>query len=210
MPVPSTNPVRTEPLDVTGPIHQPHMDGSTTPEHRGSGSEVTPGTHPGEPRPAAPDRGPATIREAAAAEAERSRILGAAVEDLGRVGEVARLGQARDRDPLASQGFPAVLAMEEPWTRAAQGLCRDPGSDPADVPGEPALGCATHTRRVAQTRHRDQPGRRLQVHGAATEAAVSGVAGILDEPRQGHRVGGLLHRSDGDLQGLLRLRDAEP
>ncbi len=68
--VPCTNPVRTEPLDVTGPIHQPHMDDSTIPEHGSSGHQVTPGPHPGEPRPPAPDRGPAKIRQAAAAEAE--------------------------------------------------------------------------------------------------------------------------------------------
>jgi hypothetical protein len=49
------------------------------------------------------------------------------------MGQVARLGQARDGDPLASPGLPALLAMEEPWTRAAQGLCRDPETDPADV-----------------------------------------------------------------------------
>jgi hypothetical protein len=30
--------------------------------------------------------------------------------------------------------------MEEPWTRAAQGLLRDPGSDPADATGQPAWG----------------------------------------------------------------------
>jgi len=205
-PVLSTNPVRTAPLDVTGPIRQPHLNDSTTPEHRGSGHEVTPGPHPGEPRPPAPDRGAAPLRQAAAAEADRSRTLGAAVEDLGRVGEVARHSEARDRDPLASQGLPALLAMEEPRTRAAQGLCRDPGLAPADVPGQPALGGTEDSRRASETRHRDQPGRGLQVHGAAAEAALPDLAGIPEEPRPGHRLGRLLHGPHGDLPGALRLR----
>ena len=59
---------------------------------------------------------------------------------------------ARDAGALASQRLPPVLALEVPSPRRpACGPGRDPRSDPGHQPRQPALGCATHSWRAAET-----------------------------------------------------------
>ena len=60
---------------------------------------------------------------------------------------------------------------------------RDPQSGPGRQPRKPALGCATHSWRVAETRYRHRPINRRQVHASASPPALSGLAGL---PAQSH------------------------
>ena len=48
-------------------------------------------------------------------------------------------------------GVSTVLALEVALSRrSAEDTRGDPAPDPGDEPGQPAVGCATHPRRVAQ------------------------------------------------------------
>ena len=55
---------------------------------------------------------------------------------------------------------------------------RNPSTDSDNEPRQSALGCATHPRRIAQTRHRHWRDQRGQVHRAPSEAAVANLAHI--------------------------------
>ena len=73
---------------------------------------------------------------------------------------------AGDRHPMASDGVPAVLAVEvalSGW--AAKSSVGDPAADPGDEPGQPAVGCTAHPWRTAQARHRGRAVDGRQVHG---------------------------------------------
>ena len=91
---------------------------------------------------------------------------------------------ARDAGTLASEWLPPVLALEVRSPRRPAG---DPGRDPQSGPGrqprQPALGCATHSWRVDETRCRHRPINRRQVHASASPPAFSGLAGL---PAQSH------------------------
>src|SRR6267142_6737151 len=83
-------------------------------------------------------------------------------------------GAAGDSGWLAPAGISTVLGMEE---STPMGSARDwagpAGSDTADEPRESAVGCAEDPRRAVEARP----------DCLASEAAVTGMANILEEPR---------------------------
>ena len=62
------------------------------------------------------------------------------------------IGQTSNRNPVASQGLPALLAAAITPPGTAQEGYSDPRSDPPNEHGQSALGCTKHPRRTAQTR----------------------------------------------------------
>src|SRR5208283_2994199 len=85
----------------------------------------------------------------------RSNSLGMAAERVGRL-EIRR----------APERLPLVLDLEgEPWkARSAQSAASGSGSHSDDKSKQPTLGCAAHSRRTAETRHRDRRTHRRQIH----------------------------------------------
>jgi len=90
---------------------------------------------------------------------------------------------SRDARALASGGLSLLLAVEiTPTGRAPanrSGLAR---ADPANERREPALGVATHSRRIAQARLCRRSIKRRQIHGEAARAAKPGVAHLPAQP----------------------------
>src|SRR6202040_2300215 len=75
---------------------------------------------------------------------------------------------ARDARALAQGRLSLLLALEiAPTGRAATNRDGAARADPANEHGEPALGRATHPRRIAQARVRDRAVECRQVHGPA-------------------------------------------
>src|SRR5437660_898069 len=120
-------------------------------------------------------------------------------------------GAARDRGAVARPGLQALLGMEE---STSMGSARDwegpAGSDTADEPRESALGCAEDPRRAVEARPDGLAGDGVDVHGPASEAAVAGVANILEEPRPRSNRVGFLHGTYRDLSTPVRARCADP
>ena len=71
------------------------------------------------------------------------------------------------------------------------------------------LGCTKNPRRAAEARPNGLAGDSVEVHGPASEAAVAGVANILEESRHRSARVGFLHGADGDLSSPVRARDAD-
>src|SRR2546428_6385205 len=96
----------------------------------------------------------------------------------------------------------------------ADGSARDcegsAGADSADEPRESALGCAEDPRRAVEARPDGLAGDGVEVHGPASEAAVAGVANILEEPRPRSDRAGFLHGTYRDLSSSVRARCADP
>ena len=82
-----------------------------------------------------------------------------------------RSGRSEDRqtgngDPLASCWLPGLLALEIATAgRATEYLSRNSRPYPRDEHCQPALGCASHSRRIAQARHRCRADYGCEVHG---------------------------------------------
>jgi transposase InsO family protein len=122
----------------------------------------------------------------AAADGDGPGLLDRGVEPLEELAEFLAGGAARDRGAVAPPGLQALLGMEE---STPMGSARDwegpAGSDPADESRESALGCAEDPRRAVEARPDCLAGDGVEVHGRPSEAAVAGVANILEEPRPG-------------------------
>src|SRR5512145_3060573 len=79
---------------------------------------------------------------------------------------------ARNRPALASGRLPSLLALEVALTTwSTQSGARGARPDPADEPGEPAVGCTPDPRRAAQAWGRGRPVHRGEVHGQAPTTA---------------------------------------
>jgi len=165
----------------------------------------------GESRAAAATRRVESASATAAADGDGPDLLGRAVETLEELAEFLAGGAARDRGAVAPPGLPALLGMEESTPMgSARGWEGPAGSDAADEPRESAVGCAEDPRRAVEARPDCLAGDGVEVHGPASEAAVTGVANILEEPRPGsHRVG-FLHGTYRNLSSPVRARDADP
>src|ERR1700674_282592 len=90
----------------------------------------------------------------------------------------------RERDSLAPAGLPRLLDLEVPprangSTAGRLGACE---SRTHHGTGESALGRATHSRRVAQTRARLLAAHRGPAHAASPEATFSDLANVPPEP----------------------------
>src|SRR5439155_23321451 len=82
--------------------------------------------------------------------------------------------------------------------------------DTADEPRESAVGCTENPRRTAEARPNGLTGDGVEIHDPASEAAVTGVANILEEPRPGSNRVGFLHDTYRDLSSPVRARGADP
>src|SRR4029450_1708895 len=147
----------------------------------------------------------------AAADGDGPGLLDRGVEPLEELAEFLAGGAARDRGAVAPPGLQALLGMEE---STPMGSARDwegpAGSDPADESRESALGCAEDPRRAVEARPDCLAGDGVEVHGRPSEAAVAGVANILEEPRPGSNRVGFLHGTYCDLSSPVRARCADP
>ena len=97
---------------------------------------------------------------------DRLVFAGSVSAGSGRVGR-AENSQAGDGDPLASRGFPSLLALEitaARWT--THDTSRDSPAHSRDEYREPAVGSAADPRRTAQARHRCRADHRGKIHGA--------------------------------------------
>src|SRR2546425_5969633 len=148
---------------------------------------------------------------AAATDGYRPALLDRAVQALEELAEIPAGGAAGDRGEVAPAGVQALLGLEE---STPTGSPRDedgaPRADSADEPRQPLLGCAEDPWRTAEVRPDGVAGDGLKVHVPAAAAAVTGVAGVSEESRQGSDRVGLLHGAHGDLSSPVRTRRAEP
>src|ERR1700730_13196208 len=89
---------------------------------------------------------------------------------------------ARDAGSVASGRLSALLALEiELAGRAPANRSGLAGADPANERREPALGVATHSRRIAQARLCRRSIKRRPIHGEAARAAKPGGAHLPQE-----------------------------
>jgi hypothetical protein len=70
--------------------------------------------------------------------------LGVALSAVAAIPEGDRGGEAGHRHSMASAGLSPLLALAVK-VRTARNQSRGSKSDPADVQGQPALGCAAHS-----------------------------------------------------------------
>jgi len=165
----------------------------------------------GESRAAAATRRVESASATAAADGDGPDLLDRVVETLEELAEFLAGGAARDGGAVAPPGLQALLGMEE---STPMGSARDwegpAGSDTADEPRESAVGCAEDPRRAVEARPDCLAGDGVEVHGPASEAAVAGVANILEEPRPGSNRVGFLHGTYRDLSSPVRAHCADP
>src|SRR5881296_537217 len=154
----------------------------------------------GESRAEAATRCVESASATATADGDGPDLLGRAVETLEELAEFFAGGAARDRGAVAPPGLQGLLGMEE---STPMGSARDwegpAGSDTADEPRESALGCAEDPRRAVEAGPDGLASDGFEVHAPASAAAVTGVAHVFDEPRQGSDRVGFLHGAHGDL-----------
>src|SRR6266581_1334763 len=154
----------------------------------------------GEPGAAATTRRVEGAPATASADGDGPDLLGSTVEVVDELAAFGARGTARDRGRLAPAWIQMLLGVEESApTRSARAWDRAPRSDSADEPRESAVGCAEDPRRAVEARPDCLAGDGVEVHGPASEAAVAGVANILEEPRPGSDRVGFLHGADRDL-----------
>jgi len=138
-------------------------------------------------------------------------LLGRAVEALEELAEFSAGGGARDRGAVAPSGLQALLGMEE---STSTGSARDwegiAGSDSADEPRQSSVGRTKNPRRTAEAGPNGLAGDGFEVYGPASKVAVTDVAHVPEEPRDGPDRVGFLHGAHGDLSGPVCARDAEP
>jgi len=165
----------------------------------------------GESRAEAATRRVESASATAAADGEGPDLLDRVVETLEELADFLAGGAARDRGAVAPPGLQALLGVEE---STPMGSARDwegpAGSNSADEPRESAVGCAEDPRRAVEARPNCLAGDGVEVLGPASEAAVAGVANILEEPRPGSHGVGFLHGTYRDLSSPVRARCAEP
>src|SRR5882724_13550276 len=107
---------------------------------------------------------------------------------------------------LAAPALSRPLATAEPATHArpsndCQGA---PRAHPGHVAGESHVGLATDRRGTAETGHRGGQVDGGEVSGAASEAAITDVEDLPEEPRAGSGVPRFLCRADGHPQSAVR------
>src|SRR6058998_1972330 len=150
-------------------------------------------------------------RTAAAADGDGPDLLGFPIEAVDELATFTAGSAAGDGGWLAPPGLQALLGMEESTPMWAARDWEGPaGSDTADEPRESAVGCAEDPRRAVEARPDCLAGDGVEVHGPASEAAVAGVANILEEPRPGSNRVGFLHGTYRDLSSPVRARCADP
>src|SRR5258705_1644549 len=164
------------------------------------------------PRPRAREPGAsATVgsvegsRTAAAADGDGPNLLGFPSEAVDELATFAAGSAAGDGGWLAPAGISALLGVEESAPiRSAPDQYRAPRSDTADEPRESAVGCAEDPRRAVEARPYRLAGDGVEVHSPLSEAAIAGVANVLEEPRPGSNRVGFLHGTHRDHSSPFR------
>jgi hypothetical protein len=175
-----------------------------------SGSHA-PGVSTGEPCASAATRRVQGAPAAAAADGDRSDLLGSAVEAVDELAAFVAGGPAADRGWLTPAGISTLLGVEESATiRSARDQCGPPTPDSANELRQSSVGRAKNPRRAVEARPDGRAGDGVEVHGPASEAAVAGVAHVFEESRQGSHRAGFLHGAHGDVSSPVRPRDADP
>src|SRR5438093_7725887 len=148
---------------------------------------------------------------AATADGSRPDLLGRAVEAVEELAELSGGGAARDGGAVAPSGLQALLGLEESTpTRSARDWDGTAGSDSADEHRQSSVGCTKNPRRAAEAGPDGLAGDGVEVHPAASEATVAGVARVSEEPCQGSDRLGFLHGTDSDLSSAVCASRAEP
>src|SRR5437867_9756976 len=171
----------------------------------------TPRVGAGESRAAAATRRVESASATAAANGDGPDLLGFPIESVDELATFAAGSAAGDGDWLAPAGISTLLGVEESAPKRSP-HDRDGAARPdlADEPGQSAVGCAEDPRRAVEARPDCLAGDGVEVHGPASEAAVAGVANILEEPRPGSNRVGFLHGTYRDLSSPVRARGADP
>src|SRR5437588_766104 len=138
---------------------------------------------PGAPATARPASSPI---EATAIRAPRSSLLGVALQPVASVARVAPPRSPGDRDSLAPAELSRFLDLEVPprasgQTTGRRGAC---GSRAYHGAGEPALGCATHPRRIAEARVRRLAAQRGAAYAASPETTIADMEDVPPKPRR--------------------------
>src|SRR5437870_1122536 len=163
----------------------------------------------GEPGAAAATRRVEGAPATAAAYGVGPDLLGSAVEGVDELAAFAARGTAGNGGRLAPGGIQTLLGVEESAARSAEDSGRAPRSDSADEPRQSPVGCTENPRRTTEARPSDLAGDGVEIHDPASEAAVTGMANILEEPRRRCDRVGFLHGADRDLSSTVRARDAD-
>src|SRR5262249_52334537 len=161
---------------------------------------------PGTPRAAASARGLPAVSASTAPPCDRPRVLGMAVLSVVRVAKRPGIRAAAHCDRLAAQAISRPLATAEPAMQARPSYdCQGgPRSHPDDVADQSNVGRAPDRGRTAQAGHRrGQVGGR-DISGAASEAAITDMENLPEEPRAGSGVPGFPCRADDNPQSTVR------
>jgi hypothetical protein len=106
---------------------------------------------------------------------------------------------------MAQPRVAALLEVEEPTPTGSTGrFARRPPIDSCHGGDQPVVGCAAHSRRTPETRHRRQSGHGREIHAPAPTTALSEVADVSHESGRSNRRGRLLRRADGHVSTPFR------
>src|SRR5256885_1950483 len=173
---------------------------------RGAQNPYRPHTRePGAPAAARPAPPPI---EATEIRATRSRLLDVALAVVDTVERSAPCRKTADGNSLAPAELSRFLDLEVPpraigQTTGRRGAC---GSRAYHGAGEPALGCATHPRRIAEARVRRLAAHRGAAYAASPATTIADMEDVSPKPRRRPCLSRLLRRADCDLPNPLRVR----
>src|SRR5437870_4890023 len=160
---------------------------------------------PGAPAAARP--APPQI-EATEIRATRSRLLDVALAVVDTVERSAPCRKTADGNSLAPAELSRFLDLEVPprasgQTTGRRGAC---GSRAYHGAGEPALGRATHPRRIAEARVRRLAAHRGAAYAASPETTIADMEDVPPKPRRRPCLSRFLRRADCDIPNPLRVR----
>lgn len=140
----------------------------------------------------------------------RSFVLGLALGSLAKLAKGRAAGETEDRARRASARIPLVLDLDvqaKPlWSAGSES--RGPGMVPQEGGRPSAVGRTVDSGGTAEAVDRDLGANRLATDTQASEAAFPDQEGFLEHLRYGSSLHGCLHRSDGQLSGLVGLGGA--
>src|SRR5437879_1286736 len=157
--------------------------------------------------PAAARPAPPQI-EATEIRAARSRLLDVALAVVDTVERSAPCRNTADGNSLAPAELSRFLDLEVPprasgQTTGRRGAC---GSRAYHGAGEPALGRATHPRRIAEARVRRLAAQRGAAYAASPETTIADMEDVPPKPRRRPCLSRLLRRADCHIPNPLRVR----
>ena len=112
----------------------------------------------------------------------------------------------RRSSPCIAKGFDSVGSGRVVAAMVDQPYIQKFGIYWAKEPGQPPLGCSSYSRRIAEDRNRSFSSDRRHIPGTVPQSSLANLADLSQEPCQGLGLGRLLHRPDGCIQVVVRLR----